>query len=196
MAKSTVKNIPITRMDCPTCIPLLEKEVKRVEGVVEARGNYMTKTLKVTYDSEKAKLKDVEEAIERVGYRIAYKKYPGVFNKLRGFLKREEAEGITPLSDADFHRKALQASGTVAVLFSSDACPTCKVFKQQLREFINKYKGDVVFYEMDISSSETWRKYDVLSIPTVVIFCDGKVSEKFPALPRIEDIEHRLSPRD
>ena len=73
------KLIPITRMDCPTCIPVLEKEVMKLEGVTEARGNYMTKNLRVTYNPENVQLSQIEAAIERVGYQISYKKYPGVF---------------------------------------------------------------------------------------------------------------------
>ena len=83
------KLIPITRMDCPTCIPVLEKEVLRLEGVEKARGNYMTKNLKVTFDPEKVQLSEIEAAIERVGYQIAYKRYPGVFDKLKNLFQKQ-----------------------------------------------------------------------------------------------------------
>jgi copper chaperone CopZ len=59
----TVKTIPILRMDCPTCIPVLEREVLKVEGVEEVRGNYLARTLKVTFDSSKAQLAEIEAAI-------------------------------------------------------------------------------------------------------------------------------------
>lgn len=86
----TVKEIPINRMDCPTCIPLLEKAVLKIEGVSEARGNYMTKILRVTYDQDRVQLAEIEAAIERVGYHISYKKYPGVISKLRSLFRREQ----------------------------------------------------------------------------------------------------------
>ena len=45
MAESLiVKTIPILRMDCPTCIPMFEKQVLKVEGVQKVRGNYMAKS--------------------------------------------------------------------------------------------------------------------------------------------------------
>ena len=44
MEKFAVKEIPITRMDCPTCVVTLEKAVKGVSGVKEARGNYLKKS--------------------------------------------------------------------------------------------------------------------------------------------------------
>jgi thioredoxin 1 len=186
------KTIPIIRMDCPTCIPVLEREVQRLEGVEGVRGNYIAKNLRVTYDPERVQLTEIEVAIERVGYQIAYKKYPGVFSKLRELFKRGESERVPALTDSDFQGKVLHAPRRVAVLFSSPTCPTCKVFKPHFEELAERLGGEVDFYEMDIVTTETWRKYDVLSIPTVLVFREGKVSERFTALPRTEDLEKAL----
>ena len=65
-----VKTIPLTRMDCPSCIPLLEREVTELDGVEAVQGNYMNKTLKVTYDPTRVQLDAIEAAIEQIGYRI------------------------------------------------------------------------------------------------------------------------------
>ncbi len=175
-------------MDCPTCIPVLEREVKRIEGVDSVQGNYMRKNLKVTYDPDRVQLEEIEAAIERIGYRIAYKKYPGVISRLRGLLVGEKADEIVSLIDTDFPGKVLHASRPVAVLFSSQTCPTCRFFKRQFKEIAEKVEDKADLYEMDIASTETWRKYDILSIPTVLIFKSGKLSERFEALPRGEDI--------
>lgn len=188
----TVKIIPITRMDCPTCIPVLEREVKRLDGVEEALGNYMAKTLKVTYDPQRVQLSEIEAAIERIGYRIAYKRYPSVVSRLRGLLKREKREKVRPLTDAHFPGKVLHASTTVAVLFSSPTCPICQVFKQDFGEIAEKVEGHAELYEMDISSTETWRRYEFLTIPTILVFRSGEVSGRFEALPNIKDIERAL----
>lgn len=187
------KTIPIIRMDCPTCIPVLEREVQRLEGVEGVRGNYMAKNLRVTYDPERVQLADIEAAIERVGYQIAYKKYPGVFSKLRELFRTGESEKVPAISDSDFPGKVLHAPRRVAVLFSSPTCPTCRVFKPRFEELADRLGGEADFYEMDIVSTETWRKYDVLSIPTVLVFREGEVSERFIALPRMEDVEEALS---
>ena len=188
VSKLTTKTIPITRMDCPTCLPVLEREVKRVEGVDEVQGNYLNKTLKVTYDPHRVQLAEIEAAIERIGYRLAYKKYPGVISRLRRLLRGEKAGEIVSLTDTDFPGKVLHASRPVAVLFSSPTCPTCHFFKRQFKEIAEKVKGKADLYEMDIASTETWRKYYILSIPTVLIFRNGQLSERFDALPKGEDI--------
>jgi len=188
----TVKTIPIIRMDCPTCIPVLEREVLKVEGVEEVRGNYMAKSLKVTFDPSKAQLAEIEAAIERVGYRIAYKRYPSPLSRLRDLFKRDQGVEVSSLTDADFPGKVLHASKTVAVLFSSPTCPTCRVFKPEFLSLADKMGKEADFYEMDIVATETWREYDILSIPQVLIFRAGMISERFTAMPVAAEIERAL----
>ena len=193
MAESlTVKTIPIIRMDCPTCIPVLEREALKVEGVQEVRGNYMAKSLKVTFDPSKAQLAEIEAAIERVGYRIAYKRYPSPLSRLRDLFKRDQGVEVSSLTDADFPGKVLHASKTVAVLFSSPTCPTCRVFKPEFLSLADKMGKEADFYEMDIVATETWREYDILSIPQVLIFRAGKTYERFTAMPVAAEIEKAL----
>ena len=79
-------------MDCPTCIAVLEKEVKKLNGIKEVRGNYTTKTLRVTYDPEVVGPSQIEAAIERIGYQIAYKKYPGGISRLKGLVRRKKSD--------------------------------------------------------------------------------------------------------
>ena len=186
------KLIPISRMDCPTCIPVLEKEVMNLEGVTEARGNYMTKNLRVTYNPENVQLSQIEAAIERVGYQISYKKYPGVFDRLKNLFKSSESSKVPQITDEKFNEKVMQSSKNVAVLFTSPTCPTCRVFKPRFEKLAEK-NVDAEFYEMDIVSTETWRDYDVMSLPTVLVFKSGKLSERFTALPREDEIEKAVS---
>ncbi len=187
-----VKTIPILRMDCPTCIPLLEKVVAKIEGVETARGSYMTKILRVTYDPEVTQLSEIEAAVERVGNRIAYKKYPSALSRFRGLFKKETAVEVASLSDPDFPGKVIHASRTAVVLFSSPTCPTCRVFEPDFLALAEKLGGEADFYEMDIVATETWKGYDILSIPQVLVFRAGKVSERFTAMPVAAEIEKAL----
>jgi thioredoxin-related protein len=65
------------------------------------------------------------------------------------------------------------------------------MFKPGYEELAKK-KSENVFYEMDISITETWRKFDVMSIPTVIIFKNGKIHSRFTAMLRTEDISRAL----
>jgi copper chaperone CopZ len=179
-------------MDCPTCIPLLEREVMKIDGVEDSRGNYMTKILKVTYDASRVQLAEIETAIERVGYRIAYKKYPGPLSNLKELFNKDSESKVIKLLDFDFPGKVLHSSKKVAVMFSSQNCPTCSIFKHEFMKIADKLKEVADFYLMDISNTETWRKYDILSIPTVIIFQEGKILEIFTAMPDADDVKSAL----
>jgi thioredoxin 1 len=185
----TMKLIPIVQMDCSTCVSPIEKEILKLNGVKEARVNYMTKTVKVIYDSDLAGLSDIEAAIERVGYQIAYKQYPSVASKLKGLFRKEKTSSVNVISDADFASKVLHASKSVAVLFSSPTCPACKVTKSVYTQVAEELAGHAEFYEMDISTSNTCHDYGVLSIPSVLIFRDGQLKDRLLAPQKTEIIK-------
>ncbi|MGA3289003.1 MAG: cation transporter [Candidatus Bathyarchaeia archaeon] len=151
----TMKLIPIVQMDCSTCVSPIEKEILKLNGVKETRVNYMTKTVKVIYDSDLVGLLNIEAAIERVGYQIAYKQYPSVASKLKSLFRKERPSNVNVIYDVDFASKVLHASKTVAVLFSSPTCPACKVTKSVYTEVADKLAGHAGFYEMDFSTSNT-----------------------------------------
>jgi thioredoxin 1 len=189
----TMKLIPIVQMDCSTCVPILEREILKLNGVREARANYLTKMVKVVYDSDLVRLSEIESAIERVGYQIAYKKYPGVASKLKGLFRKEKPSYVKVISDADFASKVLHASKPVAVLFSSPSCPTCQVTKSVYAKTAEDLAGHAELYEMDISTSEIWHNYDILSIPTILIFRDGQLKGRLTTLPQKTEIIEALT---
>ncbi len=192
MTKSlAMKTIPILRMDCPTCIPVLEREILKVQGVEKVRGYYMTKTIKVTFNASKTQVSEIEKAIERLGYRIAYKKYPSPLIKLKSLFKKEEDLGVLTLKDKDFP-EVLHTSKPVVILFSSPTCPSCIVFKPHFESLVKRHSEKANFYEMNIEDTNTWRNYDVLSIPQILIFREGKISERITGMPSVSEIERNL----
>jgi thioredoxin 1 len=180
-------------MDCPTCVPVLEKELKKLSGVEEVKANYITKIVRVTYNPNLVHLADIEAAIERVGYQIAYKKYPSFVSKLKGLIRKEKPSIVQIISDSDFSEKVVNASKPVAVLFSSPTCPSCKILEPLYVEVAEEVGEKAEFYEMDISSSESWRSYDVLAIPMILIFKEGQVKDRLMPLLGKEEITKALT---
>ncbi len=191
MSSELIKNIPLKRMDCPTCVLTIEKAIKKIPGVKEATGNYLKKTIRVTYTNPN-QLISIEKTIEELGYEIAYKKYPSPIDRIKGFFRQDLSE-IQSLIDDDFQVKVLASEKIVAVLFDSRSCPACQVIKPKLNQLAITYKKDIKFFEMDIEFSETWKNYDVMSIPTVIVFRNGKVTQKFSAMLNINDLEKSLT---
>jgi len=195
MVELVVKDIPITRMDCPTCVVTLEKAVKRVNGVEDARGNYLMRTLRVTYDPSVARIEEIEKAIEHIGYQIGYKRYPSPISRLMGLFGRGESKAVETIGDADFPGKVLHADRPVAVLFSSRTCPICQSLKPKFNDLAKRKAGAVDFYEMDVAGTETWRDYDVMGLPTIIVFRGGKAAERFVAALDVEELEGALEGR-
>jgi len=82
------KTIPITVMDCPSCIVNMEKELRKLKGVKEAQGNYIMEKVVVTYDPNEINVPAIEKKIEDLGYRITYKKYRTITERIRSWMKR------------------------------------------------------------------------------------------------------------
>lgn len=60
--------------------------------------------------------------------------------------------------------------------FTGKWCSTCQVIDKMIAdEVIPKYKNKVQFIKVDVEEDEDWcNKYDILSVPTLIILVDGK----------------------
>ena len=189
----TVKLIPIAQMDCSTCVPLLEREIMKLNGVREARGNYITKILKVTYDSGLVRLAEIEGAIEHAGYQVAYKQYPSVTSRIAGLFRKRKPSKVILISDAEFTSKVLHSSKPALVLFASPTCPPCQMAKEVYSQAAEELGEQAGLYEMDVTASETWHNYDITVTPTVLIFIDGFLRKTLIPLSKKEEIINALS---
>ena len=187
-----MKEIGIIRMDCPACTVTIEKSVMKVPGVKKAQANYLKKTMKVTYD-ETTPLAAIEKAIEDVGYQVAYKKYPSPLSRLRGLFSRGENKSVTAITDKDFNTKVLLSKNPAVVLFSSKSCPSCQLFKLKFKELAEKQAGTTDFYDLDITNNEIWKEYNIMSLPSVIIFRDGKPTTRFASMLQVEELEKALT---
>ena len=53
------KVIPVTRMDCPTCVATIETELVKLEGVMDVKVNFLMRKIVVDYDPEKVGAPDL-----------------------------------------------------------------------------------------------------------------------------------------
>lgn len=182
--------LPIVEMDCPTCAATIEKELKKLDGVTDARVNFMMKKVIVDYDPRKTGVPELEEKLEYLGYQLSYKKYEGFIERFSKVLfgKKDEIK-FRQISDHEFDNLVLKSNKPVAMLFLSQICSSCKALKPRLKTVLNKFQGQIYFYEIDISKTKKWEDYNILSIPTLMFFKDGKTIGRLVSLPRIEQIE-------
>jgi len=67
MKKETIN---ISGMHCATCALTIEKSLKKVAGVASAKVNFLLKKATVEYDEARVGRKELEKAVESVGYTV------------------------------------------------------------------------------------------------------------------------------
>ena len=82
---------------------------------------------------------------------------------------------IVHFSDTDFDDKVLKNDKPVLVDFYADWCGPCKMAAPIIDELSEEYEGKAVIGKVNVDeNNQTAQEYGVMSIPTVVVFKDGK----------------------
>ena len=79
------------------------------------------------------------------------------------------------LTDATFEQEVLQADTPVVVDFWAPWCGPCRAVEPILTQLESEHEGRVKFAKLDIDQNlQTASRYEVLSIPTAILFQDGE----------------------
>ena len=84
---------------------------------------------------------------------------------------------IVKVTDADFDSKV--ESGVQLVDFWATWCGPCKMIGPVLEELAADYEGKADILKLDVDENpSTAAKYEVMSIPTLIVFKDGQPFDK------------------
>ncbi|HCT5265137.1 Thioredoxin [Staphylococcus aureus] len=84
---------------------------------------------------------------------------------------------IVKVTDADFDSKV--ESGVQLVDFWATWCGPCKMIAPVLEELAADYEGKTDILKLDVDENpSTAAKYEVMSIPTLIVFKDGQPVDK------------------
>jgi thioredoxin 1 len=82
------------------------------------------------------------------------------------------------ITDATFEEEVLKAKGVVLVDFWAEWCMPCQMLGPIIEEIANETEGTYKIGKLDVDANqETAGKYQVMSIPSVLIFKDGELVE-------------------
>jgi thioredoxin 1 len=79
------------------------------------------------------------------------------------------------VTDATFESDVLNSDKTVLVDFWATWCGPCKMVAPVLDEIAGEHKDNLTVAKLDIDANgKTAQAYQVMSIPTMILFKDGK----------------------
>jgi thioredoxin 1 len=101
---------------------------------------------------------------------------------------------LSDVTDATFQSEVLEAEGPVLVDFWAPWCGPCRVVHPILEE-IDSERQDLKVVSINTDENpQTTARYEVLSIPTLILFKDGQIAKKvIGAMPK-RRLEAELEP--
>lgn len=84
------------------------------------------------------------------------------------------------LNSENFESEVLNANETVLVDFYADWCGPCKMMAPVIEELAEELQGKAKVGKINVDeSTDTATQYDIMSIPTIIIFKNGKEVKRF-----------------
>jgi thioredoxin 1 len=79
------------------------------------------------------------------------------------------------LTDQNFDKEVLKSDMPVLVDFWAQWCPPCRIVGPIIEELATEYQGKLKVGKVDVDANKVSGNYGIMSIPSLLIFKDGKV---------------------
>ena len=98
---------------------------------------------------------------------------------------------LVTITDDNFEEEVIKSDKPVLIDFWATWCGPCRMIAPIVEELAKEYEGKVKIGKLDVDSNQqTSIKFGVRSIPTILIFKDGKVKETIiGAVPKKNIVE-------
>src|SRR5271170_1782419 len=100
---------------------------------------------------------------------------------------------VKQFTDQNFEAEVLKSTTPVLVDFWAEWCPPCRMLTPTIEKLANDYAGKVKIGKVDTDSNrDVSIKYGIMSIPTVILFRNGEVAQKFVGLRNEREFREAL----
>jgi thioredoxin 1 len=86
---------------------------------------------------------------------------------------------VREVTDSTFTQEVVQSTALVLVDFWADWCGPCKAIAPIVEALASEYEGRLKVMKLDVDENpRTASAYRIQSIPTLLVFKDGKLAER------------------
>lgn len=97
------------------------------------------------------------------------------------------------VTESNFNKVVLQSKVPVLVDFWRDSCVPCKMMAPWLDELANEYHGKAMIAKVNVEENmQLARQYEVMNLPTLIVFKNGKLLTKLFGLRQKPDLKKTL----
>jgi thioredoxin 1 len=102
-------------------------------------------------------------------------------------------ENVKEFTDGNFEAEVLKSTEPVLVDFWAEWCMPCKMLAPTIEKIANDYAGKVKVGKVDTDANrDVAMKFAISAIPTVILFKNGQVAQKFVGLRQERDFKEAL----
>ncbi len=103
------------------------------------------------------------------------------------------AENVKEFTDQNFESEVLKSETPVLVDFWAEWCMPCRMLAPTIDKIARDYAGTVKVGKVDTDSNrDVSITYGISAIPTVILFKNGQVAQKFVGLRQEKDFKEVL----
>ncbi len=103
------------------------------------------------------------------------------------------SQNLIEFSDSNFEQEVIKSEVPVLVDFWAEWCMPCRMLGPVIEKLAKDYTGKVKVGKLDTDANrEVAIKYSINSIPTVILFKNGQVQQKFVGLRPERDFKEAL----
>lgn len=100
---------------------------------------------------------------------------------------------LSHFTDTNFKKEVLGSNLPVLVDFWTNWCGPCKMIAPLLEELAREYKDRIKIGKLDVDGNpKTATHYGIMSIPTLIFFKHGKVTEQVTGIINKQELKRKI----